>query len=385
MGIKLSFENCIIKKVTIKSEESPVFEHNFNLPTGLSKFKHYHNILIIASGGSRTSFYAYYTALKKLRSDKEVIFLDTNEPDYLHLVKKQCKKKDTLVIPISKSGNTVTVLETMSFFKGYDMLAVTNPSEGALQKICEKEGIHIMEHPKIGGRYSGRTATAYVPSIILGIDVNQIEKGAANMISQCRGDDNPALKVASVLFDLEKKGYTEVFTPFYSTKLFGFYPILVQLMHESVCKEGKGQSFYGDLGPECQHHTNQRFFGGRKNCIGLFFTQKSQDSEDKIEYEKSILDVELGQGKIRDINGILYKDAFKSEFVGTYRDAAMKGIPLINIEVEKVDEDHCGQLITFLHYLAYYSSVLRKVNPFDQPQVENSKKISFSSRLKKSD
>ena len=36
-------------------------------------------------------------------------------------------------------------------------------------------------------------------------------------------------------------------------------------MHESFGKDKLGQSYFGGQGPEMQHHTSQRFFGGRKN------------------------------------------------------------------------------------------------------------------------
>ncbi len=87
-------------------------------------------------------------------------------------------------------------------------------------------------------------------------------------------DENPALKLSSALYLLEKREFSEVFMPFYSVKMSGAIPLIVQLMHESVCKDGKGQTFYGALAPESQHHTNQRFFGGQRNVVGLFVIQK---------------------------------------------------------------------------------------------------------------
>ncbi|MDO8627393.1 MAG: glucose-6-phosphate isomerase, partial [Candidatus Diapherotrites archaeon] len=55
-------------------------------------------------------------------------------------------------------------------------------------------------------------------------------------------------------------------------------------------------------------------------------------------------------------------------------------IPVISIAIDKVDEENIGELIGFFQWLAIYSALLRDVNPFDQPQVENSKKISFEYR-----
>ena len=69
------------------------------------------------------------------------------------------------------------------------------------------------------------------------------------------------------------------------------------------------------------------------------------------------------------------------EAQGTMEDARISGIPLLHLSVAGFTADEIGQLLAFWQLYAVYSSVLRGVNPFDQPQVENSKNISFDKRL----
>ena len=57
-----------------------------------------------------------------------------------------------------------------------------------------------------------------------------------------------------------------------------------------------------------------------------------------------------------------------------------QGLPLAALTLDQVNAHSVGEFIAFWHLFAVYSSVLRKVNPFDQPQVENSKNISWVKR-----
>lgn len=345
------------------------------------------NILVIANGGSRTSSYGFYKALVEYRGSRKAYFLTTMEPDHIHDLKQVCKPKDTLVMPISKSGNTVGVLEAMFAFKDYNLLPITS-AHGALYEMIKHRGGDFGEHPEVGGRYSGRTVCGLLPAALLGVDIARINAGAVSMYRKCGPkvgiSNNPALKLACTLFDLDKRGYTEVFVPVYSERLVGFLPLIIQIMHESVCKAKKGQTFFGDVAPECHHHTNQRFFGGRKNVVGLFVTLRNQDDQQsRVNVPKSAKEIPLREGTIGDIDGVAFHEGLKFEYEGTMRDAVNRKIPNITVSIDKINPYSVGEFMAFWQYVAVYSSVLRRVNPYDQPQVESSKEISFELRRRK--
>jgi len=133
-------------------------------------------------------------------------------------------------MPISKSGETVGVLESLLYFmkRDYPVFAVTSDNDGALRNIVERNDYGWIEHPDIGGRFSGLTETALVPAAFAGIDIREIRKGGEKMYEKISPQKqyNPALNLASAFYDAEQNGYDEIFTPFYSTRLFGFYPLL---------------------------------------------------------------------------------------------------------------------------------------------------------------
>jgi glucose-6-phosphate isomerase len=152
-------------------------------------------------------------------------------------------------------------------------------------------------------------------------------------------------------------------------------------MHESVCKKGKGQTILCPEAPEWHHHTTQRFFGGRKNVLGLFVTVDNQkDNETTVDIPLSVSKIKVRDGILADIDKVHYASALNYEFQGTYQDATKKKIPCANIRLDKISPFSIGEFIAFWHYTAVYSSLLRDVDPFDQPQVESSKEISFKLR-----
>ena len=82
-----------------------------------------------------------------------------------------------------------------------------------------------------------------------------------------------------------------------------------------------------------------------------------------------------------DINKIPLEKALDFEWQGTLEDARIKAIPLLHLAIADFSALEIGALLAFWQLFAVYSSVLREVDPFDQPQVENSKNISFHKRL----
>lgn len=375
----------------IKLTEVPAFAQYHpdlaQLKEMAARYNHFNKILLIGNGGSITSFWAFYKALAAYSSPKQVEILSTMDPDFIHYLKNNFGPEETLVIPISKSGNTVGVLEDLFAFEGYTMLPITSEGKGALYQIAIRRGLDYLVIPEpIGGRFSGRTPCGYFPTLLCGIDIEGIEAGAQKMYKQCHPsvgiEDNPALKAASFCYLLDQAGYSEIFAPIYSLQLIGFNTLLVQLIHESSCKEGRGQTIYGSFAPESQHHTNQRFFGGRQNAIGLFVALTEQKHIELVtRVPGDLADIPLGENTLGNLGGIPLSAALRFEYEGTMADTEDKGIPHAVINVDKITPEEVGSLLAFFHYLAVYASLLRGVNPYNQPQVEASKRISYRLRM----
>lgn len=389
MSIKVTFTNIQLTPTEpVALPAQPAFkaytEDIAALRQTLKPYQKYTNILLVANGGSVWSFMSYYTALVDRVAGKTVVPLTDMEPDYLAVVKQKYAPADTLVLVISKSGSTVGLIENLFALAEYPQLFVTD-QESPLGQIGAKKGIPVIVHPPVGGRYSGLTSCAYAPAILCGLDVEGIESGARagyEVYRDAARPDNSAWQVASALWQLDQAGYSEVFMPVYSNFLQTFGMQVTQLFHESFGKDGKGLTVLAAQAPESHHHTNQRFFGGRKNMVGVFLRSLTQKNHLNLSIPTELGEIPLRTGKLADLNGLDLAKSFESEFVGTFTDAKNQGIPLIDVAVSEVSAQSVGELMAFWHYVTVYSSVLRGVDPYDQPQVENSKVISFEERLK---
>lgn len=343
------------------------------------EFSKYQNLIIVGHGGSVTSFAAIYGAMQN-HSSKKVYFVSTVDPVYISRIKKEASTLNTLVIAISKSGETVTQLEALMQFIFYPLLFVTGPV-GPLAEIAHRMNAKVVIHPSIGGRFTGFTEVALLPAALCGFDVQKIYKGGQELLQKF-SEDNEACDAASVLYQLEQKNICDIFLPIYSHELVDFGNLIVQLCHESFGKDGKGQTYFAHEAPESQHHTNQRFFGGPKNIAGWFLGVETLGSNLTTKVPESLADIPLKNSNLSVLDQIPLQSSLQFEREATIEDAKLQNIPLVEMQLTDLSSEEVGRLMAFWQMFAVYSSILRGVDPFNQPQVENSKNISFAKREK---
>lgn len=353
----------------------------------LKKYKKYKNVILIANGGSRNSTWAFYKSLFEFRNKVNFEFLTSGEPEVIKNVKKRYSPKDTLVVAVSKSGTNINTLEPILLLLEYKILAITGEKGSKLEEIAKIKRWDIIIHPEVGGRYSGMTSCALAPAELMGLDIEEIYAGAKigykKYNNQNDLEKNEALKLALYFYELDQKGYTEIFSGIYSTALFGFLPLIVQLIHESEGKNGKGQTIFGDYSPESQHHTNQRFFGGKRNVVGLFMGVEKTKNDMEIKVPKEIRDIEFLGSPLSELNGNSAFKAMHYDMQGVIENAKNENIPAYELWISEISQKTIGEFMIFWQYFTMYSSIFREVNPFDQPEVEASKKIGFELRVRK--
>lgn len=379
--IKIKYYNCPEfnpKDVAITKAPSFVdYKPNFALIKHLSeKYASFEKLVIIGHGGSVSTFFGIYN-LWQTKSTKKVYFLSTVDPEYIIQVKNETNPKDTLVISISKSGETVTQLEIFLQFLEYQSILITDQNS-PLAQIGKEYKSEIVPHPEIGGRYTGFTEVALLPSALCGFSIEKIFEGAS-LLYKNFSEPNEALTLSKVLFELENSGYVDIYLPIYHHGLFNFGYLITQLCHESFGKSGLGQSYLCYESPEAQHHTNQRFFGGRKNIAGLFLSAGySNDLATNV--TDSLSNISLKDGSLKDINDLNLSTLMQIEKQAVIEHAVSAKIPVVDMHLESTSEELIGNFIAFFQLFAVYSSILRNVDPYNQPEVELSKKISWEKR-----
>ncbi len=361
-----------INKIKAPEELPEIFSYKEDIDRLYSELVPYigKKVIVIGNGGSITSFQAYREAFDKEYESQIVWSMD---PILIEKTRSSFSPQESVVVAISKSGNTIGVIEALSCFSEYETIVVTEDKTSALRDLALVNGWKVIDHPAIGGRFSGGTSSAFVPAIISGMDVPEIAVGIAKGYLM----KDEALSLAKELFDLEEKGYTELYVSIYPYLLSGMRNLIVQLMHESVCKKGKGQTVYAAMGPECQHHTNQRLFGGRRNVAALFMVSDDISSDLSVSFIPEALDIEVEGTPLGAINNLPIQVGLEAEYMGTRKNTKEDGIPSFEMRVSDCSYETVGELVGFFHLLAFYSASLRGVDPFDQPAVERSKDITI--------
>lgn len=391
LGVELDLEKLAPVLEKIKKQPTPAFEAIKTDLTYIEKksqdYKQYENVILIGNGGSRTSAWAFYNSLFSFRNDVKFEFLPSAEPELINSLKEKYPRENTLVLAISKSGNNINNIEPLFSFLNYPILVITENKNNPLSNIAKIRGWEKITHPAVGGRYAGMTSCGLVPAYLMGLDIKQLYAGAESGYKkyncQVAIEKNDALKMAAYFQKLEEAGYTEIFSSIYSSALFGFFPLVVQLIHENTGKNGQGQTIFGDYSPESQHHTNQRLFGGRRNVVALLMEVKKSLQDFPIEVPEDIKNEELSGVTLENINGISAHKTLSFDMQGVWGHCIEKNIPVAVLTVNEINEKTMGEFMVFWQYFTMYSSLLRNQNPFDQPEVERSKNISFQLRFQK--
>jgi glucose-6-phosphate isomerase len=349
----------------------------------IEKYQKYPKVIVIGNGGSITTFEIYARVLKG--NGKKIFILNTNEIDLVNNLKKDYTPLDTVIVAISKSGSTVSIIESLLQFKDYQAIVVTENNDSPIGKIAQYYKWTIVPHPAIGGRFSGFTSSAFVPASLFGLPLETIEKSALQMYELClpnvRAQDNPAWQVASSLYRLSLVGKDELYIPLYSYYLGTSITFIMQIVHETLGKKGLGWSVISAVAPEAQHHTNQRFIGGKKNMVGIFISIENQRDElTKTEIPSQLKDVVIRDGVLEDMDNVSLSEALKFEYSGTKQHAIENKIPIIDIKLDRLNSQNIAEFIAFWHMTVYYLAILEGVDPFDQPEVERSKEISWQLR-----
>ena len=295
---------------------------------------------------------------------------------------------DFSVNVISKSGTTTEPAVAFRFFKAMlekkygkaeaakRIYATTDKARGALKSLADAEGYDTYVVPDdVGGRYSVLTAVGLLPIAVAGIDLDQLMKGAADMMETCRKADlaaNPAWQYAAARSDLYQQGKKIEILAAYEPRVRFFAEWWKQLYGESEGKENKGLfpasvEFTADL-----HSMGQYIQQGERLML-----------ETVIRFGKSACQLCVPRDEA-DGDGLNFLAGKDMDFIatqamdGTLLAHVEGGVPNLILQAGEINAYTCGELIYFFEYACGLSGYLLGVNPFDQPGVEAYKKNMFA-------
>lgn len=234
---------------------------------GSAGFTH---VLLLGMGGSSLAPEVFSLAFGS--SGIKFAILDSTDPYQLTSVVQEFPEGKTLYIISSKSGDTVEVQALFSYFwvrehaDGSRFIAITDLGT-FLERLAHERRFRktIIADPTVGGRYSALTAFGLVPAALLGMDVERLLMRAEWMEKQCAVDipttRNPGLMLGAVFGQAALDGRDKL-TIVADPPLVPFCSWLEQLIAESSGKQGKGilPVIGEDLGDPLLYDNDRLFF-----------------------------------------------------------------------------------------------------------------------------
>ena len=375
--------NILIEKTKKSTEEkknvfysfSKNFKLNFNIKE-LKKFKKFKRIVTIGLGGSILGTQAVNYFLKK-KSKKELIFLNNLNQEKINKLNKLKDLKNSLFIIISKSGNTIEVLSIINSlknkanFNNKNSLIITDNKKNHLSSFAKKFKIRIIFHRYyIGGRYSVFSETALVPCYLMGINISNFRKNILNFLYKKKSKLVKNLIILSKIYNSKKINSLILLN--YCEGLEYFLLWCQQLIAESLGKKGKGILPLISIGPRDHHSLLQLYLDGPKDNFFYIFSFKESK---KIKRIKGLFNEALNRNNIQKV-----LENQKKAMISLLK---IKKIPFLSVEIKKRNEETLGELFSYFILETVFMSENLKINPFNQPAVEQLKILTKQNLFKK--
>lgn len=296
----------------------------------------------------------------------------------------QGRRMKVLLLVISKSGTTIEPVTAVRGLKkllasvcDIQIMAITDKEKGRIRPLAEKEHFPCFTVPDgIGGRFSVFSQVGLVFASLVGIPIIDFLDGAKMVEEACRSEDwqkNPALLLAALKFIAMKEyGITaEVVMP-YGDKLRSFGWWYAQLLGESLGKKYdldgnvvyNGRTPVASVGTTDMHSLTQEHQQGKKNKLVQFISVK------QLPEDLSVLCDE------KDVSGMVPMSRMLAAARRANEEAlAKEGRMSCHISIKKLTPFHVGALMYFFFLAIAYEGAMANVNAFDQPGVEDYKKI----------
>ena len=334
------------------------------------------NFVIFGTGGSNLGARALINI--SIERPKNIFFFDNIDPLFFENQIMNFDIQSTGFVVISKSGTTPETLSQLGSIinlakennvleKLYsNLLVVTEFRDSPLYNIALKNNIHHLEHKKdIGGRYSVFSNVGMIPSILAGLDVKKIHRGALKKIE--KNDIINSLKFAQIFKFSSSNNFLSNVIMTYSDGLNYFGKWYLQLWAESIGKKNKGVTPLHSVGTTDQHSQLQLYLDGPKDKFFTFV---------KSNYKNKGLKIDSELMREESVNYLANKrmgDLMQAEQEATINTFKLNNFKFREIILDEINEESIGALMVESMIETIAACLYYDVDPFDQPAVEQGK------------
>ncbi|MBT4855568.1 hypothetical protein HOM50_03530 [bacterium] len=339
-------------------------------------------LVVVGIGGSNLGTQAVLHALG-LRAI-EVVFIDTVDPDKLHVIMMKIDKlldsgKEILINAVSKSGTTTETVANFkilySLIKAYrpktfrDFIIVTTGKDSKLAQIATEEKFDMLAVPEnVGGRYSVFSAIGLFPLVLAGVDVDRLLFGARSAVEKSLNDNgSTAASSAVLIYENWKKGSVIHSFFFFATRLEFVGKWYRQLMGESIGKQNQQGDAVGiipmtSVGSVDLHSVAQLYLAGPHNIYTSFVIVKEFEHHIKVPKVFPKLDFV--------IDGKYLTDIMHAISEGTQQAYSERSNPYGTYTIPSLNAESIGSFMQIQMIQMMFLGKLLQVNPFNQPDVE---------------
>jgi glucose-6-phosphate isomerase len=356
-NIQKLLNNLLNKDNDILNSLSKSYKDSWNKKIK-SNYNKYKNVILIGMGGSIMGSRAIYSFLNQIIKNN-FFFIDNFEHNKI----KNIKKKNTLNLIISKSGNTLeTIVNSNTLLnKNVKNIFITENKDNYLRSLAYKLKSEIIDHNNyIGGRYSVLSEVGMLPAMLMDLNIKKFRN--LNALIKNKYFMKSLINNVSNVLTLIKKNKSNSVILNYDEKSEDLFYWYQQLIAESLGKKSNGILPIISKMPQDNHSLMQSYLDGPKNNFYTFFFVKDR-SHNNLK-NKELLESHQYL-KSKNLGNILY-----NQCVATQNVFKKKKIPFRSFQVEKTDEGSLGELFTFFILETILLGKALKINPYDQPSVE---------------
>ena len=385
---------------------SQVMDYARSLPAEID------TMVILGIGGSSLGPHALYSALARpydqLRPrspgmPRRLFFPDNVDPVTVAGLLRLCPPERTLFNVVSKSGGTaetaaqfMVVLHWLEQKLGPErahrhIVVTTDPERGVLRQVARDLSLASFPIPhNVGGRFSILSAVGLLPAAIAGLDVVGLQEGAARMRDRvARGPgcrqlaDNPALMLATLLY----LHHTERHRPMhvvmsYVDALYDSADWFRQLWAESLGKaldvDGRqvnvGPTPIAARGATDQHSQLQLYAEGPDDKVFLFTSTRERGADVLIPPDSRL----ATNPAYSYLAGRQLAELLDAEMRGTIASLRGRRRPCATLLMERITAQAMGELFMLLEATTAFAGPLYRVDPYDQPGVEEAKRLAYA-------
>ncbi|SVB82859.1 uncharacterized protein METZ01_LOCUS235713 [marine metagenome] len=365
-----------LPSLTITSDQN-LLDETINITQEFAKNKK--RFIVFGTGGSNLGARALIN-ISPEKLDNKIYFHDNIDPIFFEKSLSNIDFTSTGFIIISKSGKTPETLSQLgaivqlasnnnSLLTFYsNCLIITQFKASPLFNIAKNNNCLLLEHKEdIGGRYSIFSNVGMVPAIIAGLDAKEIHRGARRVIENDHKDN---LFKLGQLFKFQKKiSLTSSVIMTYSDALQYFGKWYLQLWAESIGKDKKGITAIHSIGTTDQHSQLQLYLDGPKDKFFTFIT--TNHSNKGFIINKDIMNEEKVDYLVNKKMG----DLMQAEQQATLDTFGQNNIKFREIYIPIIDTYSIGSLMALSIIETVAACVYFEVNPFNQPAVEQGKRL----------